>query len=159
MAKTKAHPIRDTQPYLNHETLTQDQQAKFLGVKEETVMNLGHPVPISEIAEHPAPDVKNYDSGDTGRVVRGPARSQSVYGRFRDPKDGTSASENLSRWSDYAHAGSYQRGDGTGKEVSMPDPRGRRDEGSDEYLLRPDWSKYEYGADSGPGRLEKSGKR
>jgi hypothetical protein len=148
-----------TAPEYDHAVLPEIQQRKLLGVGEEHTLNLGHPSTQDKLVEHPAPDVENYDSGDTGRVVRGPARSQSVYGRFRDPKDGTSTSENLSRWSSYAHAGSYQRGDGTGKEVSMPDPRGRRDEGSDEYLLRPDWSKYEYGADSGPGRLEKSGKR
>jgi hypothetical protein len=149
----------DTQPYLNHDTLTQREQAKHLGVKEETVMNLGHPVPVSQLTEHPAPHVKNYDSGDTGRVVRGPARSQSVYGRFRDPKDGTSTSENLSRWAGYAHAGSYQGGDGTGKEVSMPDPRGRHSNESDGYLQSTkSWPSFEYGSESGPGRIEKAHK-
>jgi hypothetical protein len=145
MAKTKAHPIRDTQPYLNHETLTQDQQAKFLGVKEETVMNLGHPVPISEIAEHPAPDVKNYDSGDTGRVVRGPARSVGVYGRFKNPESGISNQSDLDRWSDYARSNSYH-----GK-----DPKGRG-EGSDGHLASTkNWPSFESACGSGgtrPGR-------
>jgi hypothetical protein len=75
---TKAHPIRNTQPYLDHETLTQDQQAAYLGVKQETVKNLGHDVPVSRLTENPAGMV-DYTNNDIGkRVVRGRAHGQGV---------------------------------------------------------------------------------
>jgi hypothetical protein len=122
----KAHPIRSTQPYLHHETLTQDQQAKFLGVKEETTMNLGHPVPISEIEKNPVGYPRDYENGPAARVIN-ERRSQGVYGRFRDPKDGTSTQANLDRWSDYAKANSYTgHGNkaGVGKDPTVRDPRG-----------------------------------
>ena len=164
----KAHPIRPTQPFLNHETLTQDQQAKFLGVKEETTMNLGHPVPISRITENPVGYPVDYQSPSAARVIN-ETRSQGVYGRFRDPKDGTSTAENLSRWSDYAKSNSYTgHGNkaGTGKDPSMPDPRtGRGSNASDGYLAplpKPstsNWANYTAGGDSGEGRLQKIGKR
>jgi hypothetical protein len=89
-----------------------------------------------------------------------------VYGRFRDPKDGTSRQENLDRWSDYARSNSYHRGPGPGKEPTMPDPRERSagyrpgdGKGSDGQLASTkNWASYEYGGDSGLGRLEKSEK-
>src|SRR6516164_4821717 len=62
----KAHPIPSTQPYLNHDTLTQDQQARHLGVKQETVMNLGHPYPVSRLTENPAA-VVDYTNNDVAR--------------------------------------------------------------------------------------------
>jgi hypothetical protein len=138
MAKPKAHPIRPTQPYLNHETLTQDQQAKFLGVKQETTMNLGHPVPVSRLTENPVGYPKDYEQGPAARVINEP-RSVGVYQKFADPKDG----HDLNRWADYARSNSYH-----GR-----DPRGRG-AGSDNHLLKPKGD-YEAGADSGEGRLEK----
>jgi hypothetical protein len=161
MAKpTKAHPIRSTQPYLHHETLTQDQQAKFLGVKEETTLNLGHPVPISEIEKNPAGRMVDYANNDVSKgVVRGPARSQNVYGKFRDPKDG----HDFAGWASYAREGSDH-----GKSAKPPtvrDPRGSsvpsaaRNKDSDGYLAGTEsWSTFEFGGDSGKGRLEKSEK-
>jgi len=147
MAKRTAHPIRPTQPYLNHETLTQDQQAKFLGVKEETTMNLGHPVPVSRLTDNPVGYPRDYENGPAARVIN-ETRSVGVYGKFRDPQDGTSRQQNLDRWSDYARSNSYH-----GR-----DPQGRG-AGSDGHLLRPEWDRYQFGADSGPGRIEKQHSR
>jgi hypothetical protein len=168
MAKpTKAHPIRDTQPYLHHDTLTQDQQAAYLGVKQETVLNLGHPVPISEIEQNPA-DMADYTNNDVGKqIVRGPPRSAGVFGSFKDPKSGISTNEqNLDRWADYARSNSYHGGHGEGVEPTVRDPRGgtvpseARNKGSDGYLQSTEgWPSFDTGgADSGVGRLEKAKK-
>jgi hypothetical protein len=145
--------------------MSQAEQARFLGAKVERTKNLGHDSTVDRLTENPAGRVDDYTNDVGKQIVRGPARSQSVYGRFRDPKDGTSASENLSRWSDYAHAGSYQGGDGTGKEVSARDPRGgtvpsgARTKNSDGYLeSTKGWAGYDRGADSGEGRLQKARK-
>jgi hypothetical protein len=167
MAKpTKAHPIRNTQPYLHHETLTQDQQAAYLGVKEETVKNLGHDTPVSRLTENPAGRMVDYADNDVSKgIVRGPARSQGVYGKFRDPQSGIAQQNNLDRWSDYAKSNSYHGGHGEGVEPKMRDqgrnsvPSPARSKDSDGYLADPkEWAKYEYGSDSGLGRLEKASK-
>ena len=72
---------------------------------------------------------------------------------------------NLDRWSDYAKSNSYHRGPGPGKEPPASDagrrsvPAEARSKDSDGYLASPkEWAKYEYGSDSGLGRLEKAGK-
>jgi hypothetical protein len=165
--KPTAHPIRPTQPYLNHDTLTQDQQARHLGVKQETVMNLGHPVPISEIERNPIGYPRDYENGPAKHIINEP-RSQGVYGRFKNPQDGTSTQANLDRWSGYAKANSYTghgNKEGLGKPPSVRDPRGStvpsaaRNKDSDGYLASPkDWASYEYGSEAGLGRLEKSQK-
>jgi hypothetical protein len=148
MAKRTAHPIRPTQPYLNHETLTQDQQAKFLGVKEETTMNLGHPVPVSRLTDNPVGYPRDYENGPAARVIN-ETRSQGVYQKFADPKDGRSTQQNLDRWSDYAKSNSFHG----------ENPRGRG-QGSDGHLASTkNWGSFDYGSESGPGRLEKAGKR
>jgi hypothetical protein len=165
----KAHPIRSTQPYLNHDTLTQDQQARHLGVKQETVMNLGHPVPVSQLEKNPVGYPRDYENGPAARVIN-EKRSQGVFGKFRDPQSGISTQANLDRWSGYASANTevtrgQAHGPGPGKEPpvsdagrrSVPSPARNRD--SDGYLASPkDWASYEYGGDSGMGRLEKSQK-
>jgi hypothetical protein len=146
-----------TAPEHGHAVLSQRQQSKLLGVGDEVTMNLGHRVPEDRVMEHPLNKVDDYaNSHASERVVDGPKRGQSIYGRFKNPQSGVANEGNLNRWAGYAHAGSYQGGDGTGKEVSMRDPRGRRDEGSDGHLLRPEWDRYQFGADSGAGRLEKT---
>ena len=143
----KAHPIRPTQPFLNHETLTQDQQAKFLGVKQETTMNLGHPVPVSRLTENPVGRPLDYENGPAARVIN-ERRSQGVYGKFRDPQSGISSEQNLDRWAGYARSNSYH-----GR-----DPRGRG-AGSDEHLQSTkNWPSFEYGSESGLGRIEKARK-
>jgi hypothetical protein len=151
MAKRTAHPIRPTQPYLNHETLTQDQQAKFLGVKEETVMSLGHPVPISRIADHPLTgQPMNYDTAPQAerQIKEGQRTTQGVYGRHAPINSGVSTADNLRAWSKYSTSNSYD-----GK-----DPKGRG-EGSDNHLASTkNWSSFEYGSESGLGRIEKAHK-
>lgn len=149
-------------PEIDHAIMSEAEQSRFLGRADETTMSLGHRVKQDALTEHPLGKLPTYDTADTARTFRDPSKLQGVYGKCGDPRSGISSQDNLDRWADYATKDSYTgHGNkaGTGRPVSMPDPRGRRDEGSDEYLLRPDWSKYEYGADSGPGRLEKSGKR
>jgi hypothetical protein len=142
------------------------QQRKFLGVGEEHTLNLGHPSTQDRLSEHPLDRVQNYDSGDTGRVGRGPARSQSVYGKFRDPKDG----HDFAGWASYAREGSYTgRGNkaGLGKDPPTTDDSRRtvpdvaRAKNSDGYLESTrTWANLpEAGGDSGVGRLEKAGKR
>jgi hypothetical protein len=136
----------NTQPFLDHDTLTQREQAKHLGVKEETVMNLGHPVPVSQLTENPAGRMMNYDSGDTARTFRDPPRLQGVYKSAPDPRSGISSERNIDAWSQRASTNSYHGSD----------PRGRG-KGSDNHLLQPKGG-YEAGSDSGEGRLEKSEK-
>jgi hypothetical protein len=154
-----------TQPYLNHDTLDQKQQARHLGVKEETVCNLGHPVPVSRLTENPAGRMVDYANNDVSKgIVRGPARSVGVYGSFKNPTSGISSEQNLSRWSGYASANTevtrgQAHGPGPGKDPPMSDdsrmPAAGKD--SDGYLQSTrNWPNHEYGADSGPGRLEKT---
>jgi hypothetical protein len=162
MAKKPLAPKPRTAPEHAHAIMSEAEQAKYLGLQNEVVTNLGHASREDDLTRNPLGKVVNYDSADTARTFRDPARLQGTYRTCGDPRSGISSAGNLDKWADYATKDSYTgHGNkaGTGRPVSMPDPRGRRDEGSDEYLLRPDWSKYEYGADSGPGRLEKSGKR
>src|SRR5215472_13338416 len=90
-----------TQPYLDHDTLTHSQQAKHLGVKEETVMNLGHPVPVSKLADSPVGYPPNYENSN--RVVDGPKGQTGVYGRFDSPKDG----HDFSGWASRSESNSY----------------------------------------------------
>jgi hypothetical protein len=142
-----------TAPEHNHAVMPEVQQRKFLGVGEEHTLNLGHPSTQDRLTEHPLGKVHDYaNSRASEKIVAGPKRSQSVYGKFADPKDG----HDLKGYAGYAHAGTYQRGDGTGRPVSMRDPRGRRDEGSDGHLATPEWTGYTAGADSGVGRIEKT---
>ena len=125
-------------------------------------------VPISEIERHPAPRVHDYQNNSVSqKIVDGPPRSVGVYGRFRDPQSGIASADNLSRWSDYAKSSSYT-GDGNkagpGQPPSMPDPRPKGNvpaasKQSDGYLASTEsWSSFEFGGDSGMGRLEKAGK-
>jgi hypothetical protein len=137
-----------TQPYLDHDTLTQKQQARHLGVKEETVLNLGHPVPVSRLAENPAGRVVDYANNQVSKdIVRGPPRSVGVYGRFTDPKSGISSQSNIDAWSGRASENSYHGSD----------PRGRGAGGDGHLLSTKGWANLpDSGAESGPGRIEKA---
>lgn len=148
--KTQQRDTKDTQPYLNHETLTQCEQAKHLGVKEESTFNLGHRVPISRIMEHPLRgQPTSYDSTDTARTFRDPARGQGVYTGRNYPQSGISSEQNLRGWGDYAKSNSFH-----GK-----DPKGRG-AGSDGHLESTrNWPGFEYGSESGLGTIEKQHKR
>jgi len=156
----------DQRPEHNHAVLSQAEQARHLGVADETVLNLGHSVRESELTRHPLDRVHDYTNHASERVVRGPARSQGVYGKFRDPQSGIPTNEqNLDRWASYAKSNSYHGGDGTGVEPTMRDPRGGRDEGSDGHLVplpnpsTANWADFRAGSESGEGRLEKLHKR
>jgi hypothetical protein len=107
-----------TQPYLDHDTLTQAQQAKHLGVKQETIRNLGHPCAISDIQKNPAGRLMDYDTADTKATFRDRG-STGVYGKFDRPTSG----HDLAAWSDRASANSFH-----GK-----NPSGRG-QGSDNHL-------------------------
>jgi len=155
------------QPFLDHDVMSQAEQARWLGAKPERTKNLGHDSTVDKLTENPAGRMVDYANNDVSKgIVRGPPRSQGVYGRFKNPKDGTSTAENLSRWSDYSRANSYHRGHGEGVEPRMPDPRGgsnvpAADKGSDGYLApspnpsTKNWADYRAGSESGEGRLEK----
>jgi hypothetical protein len=114
--------------------------------KPDPVRNLGHKATDATLTKNPLKSVPAYN----GRDIISQKRSVAVYGKFRDPKDGTSSQENLSRWQSYAHSNSYD-----GK-----DPKGRG-AGSDGHLapLPPastkNWADYRAGSESGEGRLEK----
>ena len=105
-AATPGHPIRNTQPYLNHETLTQDQQARHLGVPQESVLNLGHPCPVSAVMDNPVGQPTEYTQGPAKRSLRESDRAgQGQYSNFPDPKSGLSTDfESLRNWQHFASA-------------------------------------------------------
>jgi hypothetical protein len=128
--------------------LSQAEQSKFLGRGDEVVSNLGHPSREDDLTRHPLGKVVDYTNHASEGVVRGPPRSQGVYGRFRDPQSGISSEQNLDRWAGYARSNSYG-----GK-----DPKGRG-AGSDGHLASTkNWPSFEYGSESGLGRIEKARK-
>jgi len=141
-------------PFVDHAVLPEIQQRKFLGVGEQHTLNLGHPSTQDRLTENPAGRVVDYANNEVSKgVVRGPPRSQSVYGKFRDPADG----HDFDRWAGYAKAGSFHGKDG--KEPTVPDPRGRASNESDGYLRSTQgWARFDAGSESGEGRLEKSRK-
>jgi hypothetical protein len=135
--------------------------------RPDPVRNLGHKATDASLTKNPAGRMVDYTSGDQGkRIARGPERSASVYGKFANPQSGIANERNLSRWSGYAHAGSYQGGDGPGKDPPQSDgqrrsvPSEARNKDSDGYLeSTKNWPSFDTGgADSGVGRLEKSRK-
>jgi hypothetical protein len=149
MAKSRTGKPADSQPFLNHDVMSQAEQARFLGSKPERTKNLGHNSTVDRLTENPARPT-DYEQGPAARVIN-EKRSVGVYERFDDPKSGISASENLDRWADYARSNSYSV-DGRGR-----DPKGRG-RGSDGHLATPKWTGYDAGADSGEGRLQKRDK-
>jgi hypothetical protein len=166
MAKLKPHTSphghrHHTAPEHDHAVLSQKEQAKFLGRGDEVTMNLGHRVHQDDLMKHPLESVPAYDGQD---IVTGPKRSQGVYGRFKNPQSGISSEQNLDKWAGYAKANSYTgHGNkaGHGKPPSMDDPRPRHDasQESDGYLRSTKgWAGFEYGSESGLGRLEKARK-
>ena len=151
-----------TQPYLDHDTLDQKQQARHLGVKEETVCNLGHPVPVSRLPDNPVGYPRDYEQGPAARVIN-ERRSVGVYGKFGDPQSGIAQQNNLDRWADYAKSNSYHRGPGPGKDPPQSNDSRQHvpaaGKASDGYLeSTKGWAGYDRGADSGEGRLQKARK-
>jgi hypothetical protein len=132
---------------IDHYVLDQYEQEKHLGLGHERTKNLGHDWRESQIEQNPARPL-DYEGGPVRHIVD-EARGQGVYGKFKDPQSGISTADNLQAWSEYSTSNSYQ-----GR-----DPKGRG-AGSDNHLASPkEWSRFEYGSESGEGRLQKSGKR
>jgi hypothetical protein len=128
-------------------------------------MNLGHRVKQDDLTRHPLGKVKDYaDNRTSERVVDGPKRGVGVYRGYKNPQSGIANEADLGKWASYAHSNSYAGGHGEGVEPKMPDPRERAAAGhrpgggkdSDGHLLRPEWDRYQYGSESGEGRLEKT---
>jgi hypothetical protein len=160
-------------PEHNHAVLSQAEQARHLGVGDETVMNLGHRVREDDLTRHPLGKVQDYHNHASEHVVRGPARGVGVYRGFKNPESGLPSEQNLSRWSDYAKSNSYtghHHKDGPGVEPPPGEPRrsvpseahGKDSDGHLAPLPKPstdNWANYSAGSDSGEGRLQKIGKR
>jgi hypothetical protein len=151
-----------TAPEHGHAVLTEAQQAKYLGRRNELVSNLGHPSRQDDLTRHPLSKTQNYDTADTERTFRDPAKLQGVYGKRNDPKSGISAEQNIDAWAQRAAANSYHRGHGEGVDPTMRDPRdGSRSTESDGHLASlptpstKNWADFRAGSESGEGRLEK----
>jgi hypothetical protein len=108
-AAAPAHPIRNFQPYIDHEILTQDQQANFLGVKQESTLNLGHPCAVSDIMKNPVGQPTEYTEGPAKQALTESDRpGKGVYGGFTDPKTGLSTDfDSLRHWQEFASCNSY----------------------------------------------------
>jgi hypothetical protein len=148
---------------IDHYTLDQYEQERHLKIGHERTKNLGHDWRESEIEKNPAGRMMNYDSADTARTFRDPAKLQGVYGKCNDPKSGISTQQNIDAWSQRATANSYTgHGNkaGPGKDPTMRDPRGRHTNESDGYLRSTKgWPRFDAGSESGEGRLEKAHSR
>lgn len=124
---TSRQPLHNTQPFLNHETLTQNQQAKFLGVDQETVLNLGHRCSVNDIMHNPVGTPVEYSGGPAKRSLHESDRAgHGVYGGFADPKSGLSTDPASMRdWQGFASANSRitRARDSMEPHDPHPDPR------------------------------------
>jgi hypothetical protein len=149
-----------TQPFLDHDTLDQVAQAKFLGSKPETLLNLGHPCSVADIAKHPLGKPVNYDTAPQAerQISEGQRHTTGVYQKHSPIKSGISTADNLRSWGDYSRSNTYSV-DGRGR-----DPKGRG-VGSDGHLAdlptpsTKNWADFRAGSESGEGKLEKLHKR
>jgi hypothetical protein len=139
---------------IDHYTLDQHEQEKYLGIGHERTKNLGHDWPESEIEQNPAGRVVDYTGGAGQREIKeGQRHTQGVYGRHSPTPSGIPSGENLQAWSRYSQSNTYSV-DGRGR-----DPRGRSD--SDGHLAplpsasTETWADHRAGSESAPGRLEK----
>jgi hypothetical protein len=145
-----------TQPLLDHDVLDQSQQARHLGVKPETLLNLGHPCSVADIAKHPLSKPINYDTAPQAerQISEGQRHATGVYQKHSPIKSGISTADNLRSWGDYSRSNTYSV-DGRGR-----DPKGRG-AGSDGHLAplpkasTETWANFRAGSESGEGRLEK----
>jgi hypothetical protein len=123
--------------------------------KPDPVRNLGHKATDASLTKNPAGRMVDYTNNDIGKkMLRQPSRLQGVYTSCSDPRSGISSQGNLDKWANYSTKDSYH-----GK-----DPKGRG-AGSDGHLAplpeasTKNWADYRDGSESGPGRLEKSGRK
>jgi|SRR6516162_930564 hypothetical protein len=137
--------------------------------KPDPVRNLGHKASDRSLTKNPAGRVVTYDTAPQAEreIKEGQRLTTGVYGRHVPIKSGISTADNLRAWSKYAKSNSYTghgAKDGPGREPPVRDdrrsvPSAARDKGSDGHLASTkDWASFEYGGDSGMGRLEKSQK-
>ena len=120
----------------------------LFGMGVERTKNLGHDSTVDKLVENPVRRPLDYEGGPARHIID-ERRSVGVYRKFADPQGGVSSVQNLRGWQDYAGSNSWH-----GK-----DPKGRG-EGSDGHLASTkNWAGFEYGSESGLGRLEKAGKR
>ena len=137
--------------------------------RPDPVRNLGHKATDASLTKNPAGRVQDYTNHAGEGIVRGPARSVGVYGSFKNPTSGISTNEqNLDRWAGYAKANSYtgrSQVAGPGEDPPVSDdsrrlvPSAAREKGSDGYLeSTKSWPSFEYGSESGLGRIEKARK-
>src|SRR6516164_836243 len=128
---------------IDHYVLDQFEQEKHLGIGHERTKNLGHDWRESEIEKNPAGRMMNYDSADTARTFRDPAKLQGVYTKCNDPRSGISSEQNIDAWGKRAAVNSYHGSHGEGVEPTVRDPRGvsvpsaARNKGSDGHLADP----------------------
>jgi hypothetical protein len=145
-----------TAPEHGHATLTEAQQAKFLGRSDEVTMNLGHRVRQDQLIEHPLNRVPTYDTAPQAerQIKEGQRLTQGVYQKHSPINSGISTADNLRAWADYSRSNTYSV-DGRGR-----DPKGRG-VGSDGHLAplpkasTESWADFRAGSESGEGRLEK----
>ena len=152
------------QPYLNFDIKTQGQQARFLDSTPERTKNLGHDTTVDKLTQNPVGYPADYEKGPAARIIDEP-RSVGVYGRFKNPQSGIAEQGNLNHWAGYAKANSYTGHgvkDGSGKPPPISDdsrrlvPSEAASKNSDGYLRSTaGWPDFEYGSDSGPGRIQK----
>jgi hypothetical protein len=139
-------------PEVDHAIMSEAEQSRFLGRGDEVTMNLGHRVKQNDLTRHPLGQPINYDTAPQGQreIKEGQRLTQGVYGRHAPINSGVSTdTENLRAWGKYSTSNSY-----AGK-----DPRGRG-EGSDGHLASTkNWAGFEYGSESGLGRIEKTHSR
>src|SRR5215470_6644436 len=86
-----------TAPEHGHAVLTEAEQAKYLGRRNETVSNLGHRSREGDLTRHPLGKVPTYDTAPQGQreIKEGQRLTQGVYGRYVPINSGISSAENL----------------------------------------------------------------
>jgi hypothetical protein len=139
-------------PEHNHAILSEAEQAKYLGLGNERVTNLGHPSREDDLTRHPLGQPINYDTAPQAerQIKEGQRHTTGVYQKHSPINSGISSAENLRSWQKYSTSNSYH-----GKA-----PAGRG-EGSDGHLAASpnpstkNWADFRAGSESGEGRLEK----
>jgi len=139
-------------PEHEHDRLSEREAERKLQKPIERVHNLGHPTTHDKLHEHPLKGkIHDYTSDDVGEmhIREGQRPGRGVYGKTSDPRSGLSTESNIDEWSRRASTNSYHGKDPTG-----------RGAGSDGHLASTEnWASFEYGSESGPGRIEKSHKK
>jgi hypothetical protein len=136
--------------------------------RPDPVRNLGHKATEASLTKNPAGRMVDYTNNDIGKQIirEGQRHTQGVYGRHSPTPSGISTADNLQAWSKYSTSNSYtghRNKAGPGKEPPVSDdsrrlvPSEARNKDSDGYLeSTKNWPSFEYGSDSGLGRIEKT---